>query len=73
MIGEMLHHHAFGQLGILLEKCIHDLIMLAHGIVESLRHMQRQQTGFLNFTPQFLYQLVEPLVVRQLGDEAMKY
>jgi hypothetical protein len=63
MIGEMLHHHAFGQLGIFLEERIHDLIMLAHRIVESLRHMQRQQTGFLNFSPQFLDEVLEPLIV----------
>ena len=68
----MTDHRALGQLRVFFEEGVHDLVMLAHGIVEPLRQMERENSRLLNLLAQLIDEPVKALVAGYFSDEAMK-
>src|SRR5262249_9001281 len=72
MVVQMLDDRGFRQLGISFQKGVHDLVVLAHRIIEPLRQMERDNARLAHLLAHLIDHAVEPLVAGKLRDEAMK-
>ena len=68
----MTHHGALGERGVIFQKSVEDLIVLAHRIVDTLWRTKREDARLLNILAQLIDQPIQPLVTGDLGNEAMK-
>src|SRR5581483_2709594 len=72
MVVEMPDDRRFRELGIFLEKSVHDLVVLAHRIVEPARQLQRENARPAHLLAHLVDHAVEPLVAGDFRDEAVK-
>src|ERR687887_957958 len=72
LIVQMPNHRALSELRVFLEKGVHDLVMLAHRMVKSLRQTERENPRLANFSAQLINEPIKTLVSGDLSDKTMK-
>src|SRR5918999_2334055 len=72
LIIQVAHHRALCELWVFLKKSVHDLVMLAHRIIEAVGQTERKNPRFLNFLTQLIDEPVETLVTRDFRDETVE-